>query len=75
MAESMTEGLNPAIFSIVRNSVARNGNESESIILEKVPLPLLVMFTVFEEQRTFFQLEREPQSPLPLTKTPTNEFL
>jgi hypothetical protein len=68
VAESMTEGLNPAIFSIVRNSAARNGNESENIILEKVPLPLLVMFTVFEEQRTFFQLEREPHSPLLLTK-------
>jgi hypothetical protein len=68
VAESMTEGLNPAIFSIVRNSAAKNGNEGENIILEKVPLPLLVMFTVFEEQRTFFQLERESQSPLPLTK-------
>ena len=75
VAESMTEGLNPAIFSIVRNSAAKNGNESENIILEKVPLPLLVMFTVFEGQRTFFQLERESQSPLPLTRTLTNEWL
>jgi hypothetical protein len=68
VAESITEGLNPSIFSIVRNSAAKNGNESENIILEKVPLPLLVMFTVFEKQRTFFHLERESQSPLPLTK-------
>jgi hypothetical protein len=75
VAEAMTEGLNPAIFSVVRNSAAGTGNETENIVLEKVPLPLLVMFTVFEKQRTFFQLERESQSPLPLDEPPPNECL
>jgi hypothetical protein len=59
VAESMTQGLNPSIFSIVRNPAARNANESENVILEKVSLPVMVMFTVFERQRTFFQLERK----------------
>jgi hypothetical protein len=59
VAESMTQGINPSIFSIVRSATAGNINESETVILEKVPLPVLVMFTVFEKQRTFFQLERK----------------
>ena len=59
VAESMTHGLNPSIFSIVRNSVAGQANERENVILEKVPLPRLVMFTVSDKQRTFFHLERK----------------
>jgi hypothetical protein len=75
VAESIAEGLNPSTFTIVRHSDTRTGDETENIILEKVPLPLLVMFTVHEKQRTFFQLERESQSPLPLTKHLANEGL
>lgn len=59
VAESMTQGLNPAIFSIVRSPAARNGNETQNVILERAPLPVLVMFTLFEKQRTFLQLERK----------------
>jgi hypothetical protein len=59
VAASITEGLNPSIFSIVRSPTAGNVGESETVILEKVPLPVIVMFTVFEKQRTFFQLERK----------------
>jgi hypothetical protein len=57
IAESITQGLNPSIFSIVRSATAENLSESETVILEKVPLPVIVMFAVFEKQRTFFQLE------------------
>jgi hypothetical protein len=59
VAESMTQGLNPSIFSIVRSATATNLNDSETVILEKIPLPVIVMFTVFEKQRTFVQLERK----------------
>ena len=59
VAESMTQGLNPSIFSIVGNSASGQANERESVILERVPLPVLVMFTVFEKQRAFFQLKCE----------------
>lgn len=59
IAESMTQGLNPAIFSIVRSHAAGNGNETQNVILERAPLPVLVMFTLFENQRTFLQLERK----------------
>jgi hypothetical protein len=57
VAESMSQSLNPSIFSIVRSATAGNLSESETVILEEVPLPVIVMFTVFEKQRTFFQLE------------------
>jgi hypothetical protein len=57
VAESITQGLNPSIFSIVRSNTAGDFSESETVILAKVPLPVIVMFTVFEKQRTFFQLE------------------
>jgi hypothetical protein len=58
VAESMTQGLNPSIFSIVRSATG-NLDQSETLTPEKVPLPVIVMFTVFEKQRAFFQLERK----------------
>jgi hypothetical protein len=58
-AESITQGLNPSIVSIVRSPEAGNLNERELVILEKVPLPVLVVFTVFEKQRTFLHLDRK----------------
>jgi hypothetical protein len=55
----MTQGLNPSIFSIVRNPAAGNGAGRENIILERVPLPVLVVFTSLERQRRFLSLERK----------------
>jgi hypothetical protein len=59
LGESMTKGLNPSIFSIVRNPAAGNGAGRENIILERVPLPVLVVFTSLERQRRFLSLERK----------------
>jgi hypothetical protein len=57
VAESMTQDLNPSIFSIVHSPGVRNGNETETVILERVPLPVLVIFTLVDKERTFLQLQ------------------
>lgn len=59
-AKSITQGLNSAVVSIIQNPGAEKENGNEVVILEKIPLPALVLFTVIENQRTFLHLDCKP---------------